>query len=205
MKVRSQNRVAEADDKMKEMEKQIRGLEEALHESMRSLEELRNKHNAAVEKIRLLQSNGDKFLSDVRKLKTERNSWRNKAEGLSKEVLKLRTNDSLEVKKLQDELICLREKNRALEEELSVVRSKKRVALAELQATQLAHQQSIKYQISNPDSHMSLKSAERQEELERMVSEMTEYLNAKEMQIETLKLVNEALTRDIEVMEYSKK
>jgi hypothetical protein len=37
-------------------------------------------------------------------------------------------------------------------------------------------------------------------ELERVVKELTEYVNAKEMQIETLKTINRALTQELQIL-----
>ncbi len=48
--------------------------------------------------------------------------------------------------------------------------------------------------------HNVLRILERSAELERIVSELTEYVGAKEMQLETLKQVNAALEKEIHAL-----
>jgi DNA anti-recombination protein RmuC len=49
----------------------------------------------------------------------------------------------------------------------------------------------------NGMDHDSAKLLERNAKLERLLSELTEYLNAKEMQLDTMKQINDALQLEI--------
>eukprot|EP00580_Thalassiosira_gravida_P011680 CAMPEP_0201648666 /NCGR_PEP_ID=MMETSP0493-20130528/38064_1 /ASSEMBLY_ACC=CAM_ASM_000838 /TAXON_ID=420259 /ORGANISM="Thalassiosira gravida, Strain GMp14c1" /LENGTH=188 /DNA_ID=CAMNT_0048124371 /DNA_START=65 /DNA_END=631 /DNA_ORIENTATION=+ len=142
--------------------------------------------------------------SDCRKLKMERNNLKKRADGLSKEMKMLRISKSaeaaLEIENLKIEIIRLTRENSDLEEQVEVTKSEKRDALGKLEATCLAHQQSVVSYQQSPDKKSSGARVpeQRVEELESVVFSMTEYLNAKEMQIETLKQVNRALVEDMD-------
>ena len=142
---------------------------------------------------------------DCRKLKMERSSLKNKVEGLSKEMMRMNKNKSEagEIEKLKtaiDELKTenykLKQEQTNLQEKIEVSKSETRSALADLELTRIAHQQSVSFQLSN-EGTSDATSEQRIHDLECVISSMTEYLNAKEMQIETLKQVNETLANDI--------
>ena len=137
----------------------------------------------------------------------ERSSLKNKVEGLSKEMLRMSKNKSeaVEIEKLKtaiDELKTendkLKQEQTNLQEKIEVSKHATRSALADLDATRIAHQQSVSFQLSsNTEGTNDATSEQRIHDLECVISNMTEYLNAKEMQIETLKQVNEALANEI--------
>ena len=154
--------------------------------------------------------------NDARKLKSERNSLKNKAEALSKEMLKIKKSqvETKEIDKLKTEIKALKrengevvdkmkKENRDLLTQLEVATTETRKALDELETTREAHQQSVSYQLNaSIDGNNDMFSDERINELECIITSLTEHLNAKEMQIETMKQVNEAL--DNELKEQSK-
>jgi len=154
--------------------------------------------------------------NDVRKLKSERNSLKNKNEGLSKEMLKMKKSqvETKEIDKLKAEVKDLKlqntevvdkikKENRDLLTQLEAATTETRKALDELETTREAHQQSVAYQLNaSIDGNNDMVTDERINELECIITSLTEHLNAKEMQIETLKQVNEAL--DNELKEQSK-
>merc|ERR1711957_563368 len=75
----------------------------------------------------------------------------------------------------------------------------KREAEEKMEATCMAHQQSVSsYQQSRDGGHGSGASMQRVEELEGVILSLTEYLNAKEMQIDTLRQVNRVLADDVD-------
>lgn len=95
----------------------------------------------------------------------------------------------------------IKKENRDLLTQLEVATIETRKALDELETTREAHQQSVAYQL-NASIDGNMVTDERINELECIITSLTEHLNAKEMQIETLKQVNEAL--DNELKEQSK-
>jgi len=117
------------------------------------------------------------------------------------ETEKLKTvirQEALETEKLKTVIKQLTRENGDLQEQVEVVKSEKRDALGKLEATCLAHQQSVSsHQLSTDGNRGACVSDQRIDELESVISSMTEYLNAKEMQIGTLKQVNRALTEDM--------
>ena len=140
-----------------------------------------------------------KYESENRRLKIERNSLRQRVEGLSKEMSK--TNSiSLECEKLKAIIQELRCDNRNLLVQIEVVKSEKRDTVARLEATYAAHEQSVRYQRSSSTPTKADNSSclleERVSELESVIASMTEYLSAKDQQISTLKQINEAILND---------
>jgi chromosome segregation ATPase len=137
--------------------------------------------------------------SECRKLKMERNSLKNKADSLSKEMLRMSKDntETLEIEKLKSVIKDLRHVNGDLQRQIEVEKTEKRNALGKLEAAYMAHRQSVNYQLSTDGNHDACISDPRIAELETVISSMTEYLNAKEMQVDTLKQVNETLTKEV--------
>ena len=105
--------------------------------------------------------------------------------------------EAVEIEKLKTENDKLKEEQTNLQEKIELSKSETRSALADLDATRIAHQQSVSFQLSNAEGTNDTTSEQRIHDLESVICSMTEYLNAKEMQIETLKQVNEALANEI--------
>ncbi|KAL3768666.1 hypothetical protein ACHAW5_000817 [Stephanodiscus triporus] len=149
---------------------------------------------------RSLKTTASKCESDYKKLKMERNSLRQRAEGLSKEMLRMNKNksESVENEKLKTAIDELGRENNYLLEQIEVIKSERRDAFEKLQATYMAHEQSVRFQRS-PSTEVTNGSCaleHRISELETVIASMSEYLSAKDMQIETLKQVNEAILND---------
>jgi hypothetical protein len=149
---------------------------------------------------RVLQSTASKCESDCKKLKMERNSLRQRAEGLSKEMLRMSKNNlaSIENEKLKTAIQELKRENNYFLEQLEVVKSERKDAFEKLQATYIAHQQSVRFQrsLSIDVANGSCALDHRISELESVIASMTEYLSAKDMQIETMKQVSEVILND---------
>lgn len=146
-----------------------------------------------------------KCQTELRRLKLEKNSLKNKNDGLSKELQRMSKNptDSSELSKLhkamekiQGELEAAKIRNESLQEQIALENMEKRNALDKLEATSLAHQQSVSYQIAKDGRSVSAPDA-RVLELESIVSNLTEYLEAKEMQMTTIRQINETLVKEI--------
>lgn len=128
----------------------------------------------------------------TQKLKAERNSYKQKGDSLSKEMGRICRNG----RSVRDvEKILADDVSR--KEEVNLLREQKRRALEQLEHFRTAYEQSLSVQKLAGLDHDSAKLLERNAELERLLSGLTEYLSAKEMQLETMKLVNDALQSEI--------
>jgi DNA integrity scanning protein DisA with diadenylate cyclase activity len=92
----------------------------------------------------------------------------------------------------------------ARREEVTQLVAQKRKALEDLHHYRTALEQCRLAQAKAPTKtttdHNVLRILERSAELERIVSELTEYVGAKEMQLETLKQINAALEKEIHAL-----
>jgi chromosome segregation ATPase len=128
----------------------------------------------------------------IQQLKGERNSYKQKTESLSKEVARLCRNG----KSIKDIEKIVAE-HYTLSEEVENLRKQKKKALEE------AHQYRTSYENSKAAHTLSgveeetQAVLERNAELARLLAETTEYINAKEMQLETMKQVNAQLQAEI--------
>jgi len=137
------------------------------------------------------------------KLKSERNSYKQKADSLSKEISRICRNG----RTLTDVERVLADVE-ARQEEVQLLRKQKRKALEECHSYRKSYEQSrtaqqlMMHATTNPTKKVDPNNSsalllERNVELERLVTELTEYVNAKEMQLETMKQVNAALQEEI--------
>jgi hypothetical protein len=128
----------------------------------------------------------------IQKLIAERNSYKQKGDSLSKEIgLVCRKGRTIrDVEKILVDDIPRRQ-------EVKLLREQKRQALEDLQQCRTAYDQSRMAQKIAGMDHDSTKVLERNVQLEHLLSELTEYLSAKEMQLETFKQVNDALQTEI--------
>ena len=183
-------------EKMKREESEFQN---ELKEAKGIVDELSKKYNAAKASAAKSTTEADKIKADYRRLKMERNSLKTKAESLQKEMnqiaKKSKNNqvDSEAFDKLQHELQQLRLEHIELQRNLDTEKIEKRDLRAELNASRLAHQNPI----INYQPTVETDGSPRIEELERIISEMTEYSSAQALQIETLRQINAALTEDI--------
>lgn len=153
---------------------------------------LEKKVKAESEKAASCRSEFDTHQMKIQKLKAERNSYKQKSDSLSKEMSRVcrqgRTIKDVE-KIISDDA--------ARRQEVELLREQKRKALEDLNHYRTAFEQSRAAQRLAGIDHETTKMFERNAELERLLSELTEYVSAKEMQLETFKEVNEALQAEI--------
>jgi chromosome segregation ATPase len=133
----------------------------------------------------------DKLKTLLQTMKGERNNFKQKADSLAKEMSRLRKSDlesrnyerlQHDYKKLQDEVTSLRSERRAIKDEL--------------EATQIAHAAYVEAQNQAGEDTDLIRSLSKCAELERVISDMTEYLHAKEMQLETVQSANRKLNEE---------
>ncbi|KAL7445387.1 hypothetical protein ACHAXH_008036 [Discostella pseudostelligera] len=191
--------LVKAQDRYSSAEKDIANLKAQASELQQELTNAKENASTLESDCRQLKQIASKCESDYKKLKAERNSLKHRAEGLSKEMLRMSKNksDTTEVDKLTQLVHDLRIKNTDLAEQIEVAKLEKRRVLETLDATCMAHQQSVRFQISTEANNgANIVQESRVRELESVISSMTEHLNAKDMQIETLKQINKALLED---------
>jgi hypothetical protein len=131
----------------------------------------------------------------VQKLKAERNSYKQKGDSLVKEMSRL-CRDGRTIRDIEKILAD----DTTRREEVNVLREQKRKALEQVEHFRTAYEQSLSMQKLSGIDLDTGKILERNAELERLLSELTEYLNAKEMQLDTLKQVNDALQSEIRTL-----
>lgn len=159
------------------------------HERIESLEEALR---AETNKFSSHQSKVEMEQMKVQKLKAERNSYKQKAESLSKEMSRI-CRDGRTIREIEKILAD----DATRREEVNVLREQKRKAIEQVEHFRTAYEQSLSIQKLSGIDHDAGKLLERNAELERLLSELTEYLNAKEMQLDTMKQVNDTLQSEI--------
>jgi chromosome segregation ATPase len=125
-------------------------------------------------------------------LKGERNNFKQKNDSLSKEISRL-CKDGRSIRDIE-KIVADHE---ALLHEVEILRSQKRKALEDAHTYRQAYEQVKAAEELHGTEEDTRRALERSAELERLLSEMTDYVHAKEMQLETLKQVNEALQDEI--------
>lgn len=134
----------------------------------------------------------DPLQKSIQQLKGERNSYKQKNDSLSKEVSRLCKNGRSikDIERIVNEY-------QSLSEEIESLRKQKKKALEEAHEYRTSYAQSKAAQALSGVEQETQAALERNVELSRLLAETTEYINAKEMQLETMKQVNEQLQDEI--------
>jgi hypothetical protein len=187
-------------EQVSQFEKQCR---EELEQARKTVDQLSSRLQEHDQKTLDGQSQQADMLRKIQVLKSERNSYKQKGDSLSKEMSKLcrngRTTKDIEkiladFDALRDEVEELRKQKRKALEDVHMYRtSYEQTRVAAEQLTSAAGSKAV-------HTYETRKALERNAELERLLEEMTEYVNAKEMQLGTFKQVNEALQEEIHKM-----
>jgi len=133
------------------------------------------------------------------RIKVERNTFKQKAESLAKDMSRVCRN-GMGV----DEIETVMQEYETMKHEVSLLKTQKRRLLDELDESRRLHEQSIKAQVKAGIDGEAVRALEQRDELERVVSELTEYVNAKEMQLQTLMEVNQTLQDEVHNLAQSK-
>jgi hypothetical protein len=200
------NDLMEANQRAKEANQRAQDAEAELERSIASqkatlvqLTDIQSKVNELEDKLRLEKSSTASHHTELeaqqlvnQRLLAERNSFKQKAESLSKEIGRICRNG----RSIRDiERVMADDQSRRQETEL--LREQKRKAISERDDYRAALEQSrMAAQLSGMD-HDVARVLERNVELERLLSELSEYLGAKEMQLDTLRQVNAALQMEL--------
>lgn len=173
-----QKRAKGAQDKLESSHIQVKLLEEKIVKESKKAESCRVELDTQQMKIQ--------------KLKAERNSYKQKSDSLSKEISRVcrqgRTIKDVE-RIIADDA--------ARRQEVTLLREQKRKALEDLNHYRTSFEQSRAAQRLAGFDHETTKVLERNAELERLLAEITEYVSAKEMQLETMKQINDSLQGEI--------
>jgi hypothetical protein len=188
MEKRNSEKCAEL-DAANEMQAQCRA---ELAEARAALEAERSKQQVERSKVAAQTSELQQLQIKIQKVIAERNNYRQKSDSISKEMARICKNGRTlrEVEKVLAEEASRRQ-------ELEVLREQKKKASDELQKYQILYEQARRVQLMAGIDYDTSSVLERNEELERLLAELTEYVSAKEMQLETLKQVNDALQAEI--------
>ena len=198
----------EANAIISEIKKEADRVKEELKVAQSNNEELNQKYASTKVSEVKLNDKLEMMRCEAKRLKIERNDLKNKYDSLSKEVSKLtnkrvispqRNSNEAEIRTLTQTITQLQSHIFQLQTEVTSLRSEKRDVQEELQVTRTAHEQSAKYIADRQTPNRDVQRVKQQcEELESVVSNMTEHLDAKEMQISTLKQINKALLKEID-------
>jgi hypothetical protein len=161
----------------------------SLQATIRSLEQQidQEKKRASV-----CQQELDKEQMTIQKLRAERNSYKQKSDSLAKEMNRVCRNGRTvrEVEKILAD-------DAARREEVDVLRGQKRTLTKELEKLRQAYDESLTIQAMAGLDHDAARLLERNAELDRLLFELTEYVAAKEMQLDTMRQVNDALQKEL--------
>lgn len=200
-----------------EMKREEAQFQQELKAAQSIIEELNQKYASTKDSATKSKDELERIRTESKKLKMERNTFKNKADSLTKELSKLQiklarkppsapaqsSNESneAEIKTLASTIKQLQLRNSQLQDEVTSLRSEKRDMQEELRATRMAHEQSAKYLTAQQPitpNRDAQRAFQKYEELENIISNLTDDLDAKKMQIHTLKLINETLLKEID-------
>ncbi len=175
--------------KVETIEKECRS---ELANAKQSIEQLSAQIDQEREKSRFCQSELDPLQKKIQQLKGERNSFKHKNESLAKELSRICKNG----RTIKDVERILADFD-ALLDEVETLRKQKRKALEDAHTYRTSYAQSkAAHELSGVEKETRA-ALERNAELERLLVETTEYINAQQMQLETMKQVNEQLQQEI--------
>ncbi len=168
-------------EELQEAKKQIGLLETSAEEEKKSLS--------------VIKLEASKVKLQYQKARGERNTYKQKADSLVKEMSRICRNG-----KGIDDIEKLMNEHEILIGEMVQLRSEKKKAVSVAQQCRAEYEEYVKAQIQSGEDSESVNMVKRNIELERIVTEMTEYLNAKQMQLESVQDANRALTEELHLM-----
>mmetsp|Transcript_24352 Transcript_24352/g.37566 ORF Transcript_24352/g.37566 Transcript_24352/m.37566 type:complete len:230 (-) Transcript_24352:65-754(-) len=128
--------------------------------------------------------------------KAERNNYKQKSDSLAKELGRICKNGMMTVKDVCRKL----EDADAVLAEATLLRGQKKRAQAEMQEYRSGYEQVLAMQSKIGNDGDTVRALSQKAELERVIADLTEYVNAKEMQLETLMQVNKTLQDELHFM-----
>lgn len=166
------------------------------HETLQeSVEKLEKQLNEETMKSLEYKSRFEKSNSIVQRLKGEKNMFRQKADSLAKEMSRICRNGKgiHEIEKLIHD-------HEVLMKEVSLLKAQKKEAFEDLEQSRSAYESILEAHALASIDGEAVRAIQRRMDLERVVADLTEYVNAKEMQLETTREINRALTEEMHMM-----
>jgi hypothetical protein len=165
---------------------------EELRKTLSTMNEICESLESEKARRKQCQAEVDTLQRIIQVIKTERNNYKQKADSLAKELSRICRGG----RTLRDvEKVLIDEESRKTE--INVLRAQKKEALDNLQQYRAAYEQQLIAQLNIGIDGAAIKALEQKAELERVVSDLTEYINAKEMQLQTMVQINQALTHEM--------
>jgi len=183
------------------MENTEQRLRTELERTTISLSAARSAFDDAESRISKLEIKVETMEGMNHRLCMERNSYRQKADSLSKEISKI-CRHGLDIKQIEH----LVEERAKMQKQIQDLHNEKRYANAEMERVRADYDELLeshaasRLREASPQPAIGTESAEHRSELERVISNLTEYVNAKEMQLETVKQVNRSLVQEVEAL-----
>lgn len=178
-----------------EMKSTKESLSEELKEAKRRIGSLESNIEEEKKSLNAIKLEASKVKSQFQKTRGERNTYKQKADSLVKEMSRICRNG-----KGIDDIEKIMDQHEILITEAVQLRSEKKKAINEAQQSRTDYEEYVKAQILSGEDSQSVTIMKRNMELERIVTEMTEYLNAKQMQLESVQDANRALTEELHLM-----
>jgi hypothetical protein len=189
---RQDRRILELQSAVEQTRKELQEKDSLIATMQTECKELEDKYQQGQTVVEAHQQEHAALTMKLQKLKAERCHFKQKNESLQKEIAAICKNGRTirQVEKLIAD-------DAARQQEVALLRQQKKEALTELEHYRTAYQEAKHAQkMAGLDLDVT-RLLERNAELERLVGELTEFVEAKESQLETVKRVNEALQAEI--------
>ena len=167
----------------------------ALEKAKKKIDRLEADYEIEKKTLVTVKTEGSKIKLQFQKTRGERNTYKQKADSLAKEMSRICRNG-----KSINDIEKMIQDYQSLSSEVVQLRSEKKKALYEVEECKTDFEQYVKAQIQAKTDNEAIRVFQRNIELERVVTEMTEYLNAKQMQLESVQDANRALTEELRLM-----
>jgi len=134
----------------------------------------------------------EKSATQMQTLKAERNRWKQKADSLVKEMSRICRGGRgiADIEKLIQE-------HQNLTNEVTLLRSQKKKSEDELEESLVVHARYAQAHEKVKAEGEAIRAVQKCDELERLVSHLTEYVDAKETQLQSIQDVNRTLTEEL--------
>jgi len=200
------NQLGETNTKYRALQDELASVKTSEHELQKRIAAVEQTAQQTTDKLTLekktsrrIQKEADTNAQRYLRTKAEKNSVRQKADSLAREMSRIcRNGRTLDV---VEQILSSHE---SMTIEVELLRSQKRRALEELEDVRGAYDDSVRARErlgKGKGGKDLVRALEQRVELERVVEDLTEYVGAKEMQIGTMREVNRELNEEIRVLE----
>ena len=163
------------------------------------VESLKKQLAAEKKKSKKYQLDFEQSRMKCNKFKGERNTLKQKSATLAKEISRI-CRDGRTI----SDIVEIMDSEKARKMEVEILKQQKRKAEETLEVYRNSFEMSLRAHENANVTKDAILALEQKAELERVVSHLTQYVNAKEMQLETMKAVNQTLTEEIQSLTLTK-